>query len=157
MSDLGIEYDPLKLVVVLNEQLIQGFAPGSFLRIEHAADVVRQVIGVDGEAAYVHSHDQSAIVTMTLVPGAAAVEILYELLRMEIALRDGSTSLSILNPGTESSHVAEHARVMGRPTKVFAGVDEALEWRLACAALSSTYGASKDARTSFVPNVAPRR
>lgn len=60
-------YDPLQVVLVFKGLRIQGFADGTFIKVERSQDTWSDQVGADGQMTRVRTRDQSGTITITLV------------------------------------------------------------------------------------------
>lgn len=60
-------YDPNEVAIYFNGVLIQGFADGEYISVEHPADDFDEVVGTDGEVARSKTNDRRIKVTVKLL------------------------------------------------------------------------------------------
>ncbi len=66
------EVDPAKVKGTWGAIIIDGFAEGSMVKIDHKGKGNSSVVGATGEAAVVRSYDRSAESEVSLMPGSAS-------------------------------------------------------------------------------------
>lgn len=124
------QYDPKALVVTLGPVLVSGFAPDTFLAVEKNNDTFSLQIGADGEATRTRSRDNSGKVTVTLMQGAAANDLLqavHELDRVTPA-GAGTQPLLVKDLFGRTLFAAERAWIVKPAPSEFAAEAGTREW-----------------------------
>jgi len=138
-------YDPAKVDMILNGVRLTGFASGTFISIEYNADSWSTQVGADGEAVRSKSNDQSAQVTVTVLPGSPANAILGGLKALDDADNRGAAACMIKDPHSNTVHLSEGMYVKKEPNTVYAVEGQAKEWTLETGRLKAAHGASTEA------------
>ncbi len=136
------QYDPKQVSLIFGGALITGFAEGSFINIEYNNDLFTLAVGSDGEATRSKSNNNSARVTVTLMPGSVGNALLNTAFQADKAGGAGALPLAITDRSTGSSFAAEGAWVVKDPGKDFQTEGQPMEWMLETDNLQSVYGAA---------------
>ena len=66
------QYDPANVKLIFGPVLVEGYAEGSTVNVEYNNDQFTLQVGSDGESSRSKSNNNSARLTVMLMPGAAA-------------------------------------------------------------------------------------
>lgn len=101
-------YNPKRYVISFGGHTLTGFADGTFVSVQKAADDFTKVVGADGEVARSASADESATVTLTLLQTSRSNDVLSAFRREDKLTNLGKKPLLIkdLN-GTTVASAAE--------------------------------------------------
>lgn len=133
-------YDPLAIVVTLGENIITGFADGTFVNAERASDSFTKTVGASGEVARTRSRDKSGSITLTLMASSQANDLLTALYLEDELLGTGTRPLMVkdLNGTTLCSAINCWVK---KPASVEFGKDLSnREWALDCDVLNMIVG-----------------
>lgn len=133
-----ITYDPARVLLTIGGAIIEGYAPDTFLDIEYNAEDWTLYVGIDGETALGGSSDQSATLTLRLMPGSNGNAHLQDIMAKD-RFRTGdrrsprpSTSLSLSDPATKTTYTSTSCRILKAPRQAFSTEANPLEWKLLC-------------------------
>lgn len=130
--------DAKSIFLVYGGALITGFADGSFIRIEFKNDRYSLVVGADGLGARARSNDESARITITLMPNSPANAILHAASMLDQATNAGALPLNLSDPPTGDQFTAEGAWVVKDPGRDLAKDPNPIEWVLETDKLMAT-------------------
>lgn len=136
------QYDPKEVSLIFGGALITGYAEGSFINVEYNGDLFTLQVGTDGEATRSKSNNNSARVTVTLMPGATGNALLNAAFQADKAGGAGAVPLAITDPSTASVFGAEGAWVTKDPGRDFQTEGQPIEWVIETDNLQSFYGAA---------------
>lgn len=104
-------YDFKKVAVIINGNIISGFAEGSSIKVERQNPGWNLQIGADGEGVRSKSNDASGKITLTLQQGADSNKILSTLAQADEVSGSGVFAALIKDgsPNGNSLHSAEQA------------------------------------------------
>lgn len=109
------QYDPAKIILVLGPTLITGYAPDSFVKVEWNVPRFALLVGSDGESVRSQSRNQSARITVRLMPGSTGALALEAAIIADKAGGAGVLPLMLTDLSTGRSHAAEGAWVTNDP------------------------------------------
>lgn len=135
-------YDPKNVKLVFGPVLVEGFAEGSFVNVEYNADFFTLQVGSDGESSRSKSNNNSARLTVQLMPGAAANIGLGAALAADKAIGAGVFPLALTDLSTGSTFIAENAWVVRDPGYDYQTEAQPREWVFETDNLQSVYGAA---------------
>jgi hypothetical protein len=124
--------DPKLTKVVYFGALVTGFGKGSFIEIAYNKPRYTLVVGADGKAVRVRSRDNSAKITIRLMPGALGNQVMQAAKRLDDFENAGAGPLTIVDSSTipPTAYVGA-AWVEKTPNKVWAEDNaEPREWVL---------------------------
>lgn len=124
------EYDPAGIKITFAGNVIQGYAPATFVTAARNADTFSRSTGADGESARAKSNDRSGIVTLTLMQGSTSNSILAALALADEVSGDGVGSLLITDLNGATLVAAETAWVRKPADASFGQELENREWIL---------------------------
>lgn len=133
-------YDPGQLVVSFRGNILTGFAPGTFLRVERNEDNFTLVVGADGEHARARSRNKSAKVTFTLMQTSASNDILSAAAATDEIGGDGTGAFLAKDLSGRTVAEAEVAWVKKYPGLEFSNEVGNREWELESGRLALTVG-----------------
>ncbi len=136
------QYDPKQVSLIFGGSLITGFAPDSFINVEYNVDLFSLLVGADGEGSRSKSNNNSARVTVTLMPGSVGNALLNVAFQADKAGGAGAAPLAITDPSTGTLFASEGAWVVRDPGKDFQGEAQPMEWILETDNMQSFYGAA---------------
>lgn len=137
-------YDPKQVLLTVGGAIIDGYAPGTFINVEQQADMWSMQVGASGEGQFSKSNDESALITITLMPGSIGNAILESMRQADLIGNLGARPLTISDPSTLTQHIATSARVMRSPTRVYSTEAQGVEWVLGTLNLKTVHGASPE-------------
>lgn len=140
MAVIVHSYDVKKVMVLLGGAIVNGFAKDSAIKIEFNSDTWTLSKGADGEAARSKSNDQSAKITLTLMPGSVANTILAQAAAADRATGLGVLPIEITDLTTGTTHTSLGAWVMKSPAVNYQQQVSPKEWILECADLTELHG-----------------
>lgn len=71
--------DPLKVTITVGSKFLTGFAPDGIFSLVNSADRVSHTVGSQGDSCYIENADESAILTVTLMPNSPSNAYLEDL------------------------------------------------------------------------------
>ena len=118
------DYDPKKVAVTINGQLVEGFADGTFITVTRNNQSWSVASGASGETARMKSNDKSGTVELTLMQTSAFNDILSGLFgadelngagKFSFALIDenGSTNLGATEMWVQQPPTVEYGKELG--------------------------------------------
>lgn len=60
-------YDPSKVIVTIDDRIVNGFADGEFIKVVMDEDIYQKVKGADGEVTRIRNSSQSGSIELTLM------------------------------------------------------------------------------------------
>lgn len=145
---MALNYDPKRVKFIFGGVLIQGFADGSFISIEHNADLFSLAVGADGEGVRSKSNNRSARITLRLNRGSSSNVALQAALTLDRNTLAGSLPLAITDLSNGTVHAAEGAWVVRDPNHDYQAEAQAIEWVLETDRLEQLTGASLSRTTT---------
>lgn len=82
-------YDPSKVLVIVNGNIMSGFADGTFVVVEREVEAFAKVVGADGEVTRTKSANKSGSMTITLKQTSASNLVLSALANLDEASSAG--------------------------------------------------------------------
>lgn len=133
-------YDPAKVLFSFGGQLITGYAPDTFLRVERNEDGFSLVVGPGGEGARAKNNNKSGTITLTLMATSQANDLLSAIAAADDLAGTGAAPafLKELNGTTLAS--AQNAWVKKLPTIERGAEVSTVEWVIECEALEMYLG-----------------
>lgn len=128
-------YNPKKVQVIFQNQILTGFADGSFVDIERNADQFALVVGADGEGARAASADKSGTVKVTLLQTSAGNDILSAALTTDEFTNVNTGPLMVKDASGRTLALAAEAWVKKYAPVSFDKEVKAREWTLESADL----------------------
>lgn len=135
-------YDPKNVKLVFGAVLVEGFAEGSMINVEYNGDLFTLQVGSDGESSRSKTNNNSARLTIQLMPGAAANIGLGAALSADKAAGAGIFPLQLTDLSTGTTFIAENAWVVRDPGYDFQTEAQPREWILETDNLEAIYGAA---------------
>lgn len=133
-------WDPGQFVVSFRGNILTGFAPGTFLRVERNEDSFSLVVGSDGEAARARSRNRSGKVSVTLMQTSPSNDVLSAALAIDELGGDGTGALLVKDLSGRTIVEAESAWVTKPPGAEFGNEVGSREWTLETGRLDMTIG-----------------
>lgn len=133
-------YSPKKVQVVVADQLLTGFAKGSFVVVEKKEDDFETEVGSDGEGARTQSADESGSVTITLMQTSASNDILSNLRDVDKASGANVFNLMIKDGSGRTIISAAEAWIRKVPNSDFADKKTDRAWVIDSAILIHQLG-----------------
>jgi hypothetical protein len=134
-------YDASQVTIVLSGLPLTGFGPDTFVNVEQDEDSFGLQIGADGEGSRSKSNNRSATITVTLLQGSQANDLLSALHNLDInspagdsigpfLLKDnsGRTIINAAKAWIQKPPPVEHGREAGTREWIFR--TERIEWTL---------------------------
>ena len=137
-------YDPKKVLLIVNGAQISGYADGTFINVEFNNDKWTTKVGADGEHVHSKTNDNSATVTVTLLPGAAGNAIFQAQLLLDEVDNLGIFAMMVRDQHSNTLHATRSGRVMKQPTSVYSQEAEGKEWVITVGNMSATHGISTE-------------
>lgn len=128
-------YSPKKVAVIVAGYIINGYADGTFVNVERAADTFTKVVGADGEVGRVHSADRSGKITITLQQTSESNDVLSALQQADELTLSGKFPVAVKDNNGTSLYVAGDAWVMKPVNSEYASTMSTREWTIECADL----------------------
>ncbi len=124
-------FDPAALIVTFAGIPISGFAPGTFVSIEHRERDYSLIVGADGEGGRTKSNDKSGTVTVTLMQTAAANSALSAFRAVGLLTNGDDVAPMLVKDLLGATLVAAPtAWIQGAPAAAFALEAQTREWVL---------------------------
>lgn len=121
-------YSPKKVIVTFKGVPLTGYADGTFVTVDKAADDFSLSIGGDGEAARAQSADESGSVKLVLLQTSASNDYLSNCLRADKLTGIGYGPLQVADLSGRSIAVAGEAYVNKPATVEFGKEIVGREW-----------------------------
>lgn len=109
------QYDPSGVTLIFGGALITGYAPDSIVKVEWNTPRFALLVGADGEAARSRSRNESARITVRVMPGSTGAMILEAAVIADKAGGAGVLPLLLTDLSTGRSHASEGAWVVNDP------------------------------------------
>jgi ATP-dependent protease HslVU (ClpYQ) peptidase subunit len=123
-------YNPKKVQVIFNNQILTGFADGSFAELEMNADQFSLVVGADGEGARTASADRSGKLKVTLLQTSGGNDILSASLTTDMATNVNTGPCMIKDGSGRTLALAAQAWVNKYAAVAFDKEAKAREWTI---------------------------
>lgn len=133
-------YDPKLVVVTFAGIQIQGYAAGTFVRVEREVDAYSKEAGSAGDVTRVRSRNRSGSVTVTLQAEAPTNDLLTVRAKLDELSNAGSGALMVKNINGTTICQAKDAWIRKMPNVEYADAANPREWVLDCAELNMTVG-----------------
>jgi hypothetical protein len=129
------EYDPNEVIVSVGGSDIEGFAPGSFVKIAMDSDAFNMVVGSRGDVARSKTSNRTGKITISLMQTSPSNDLLSTIHNLDllkpngagvfsVAVRDSSTGRAIY--GAVSAWIPKF------PDSSFDAQDTPREWVIQC-------------------------
>lgn len=142
MADLN-EYDPTRVVFAWGEITITtGWAPDSFIEIEHDEDAFTKQVGAGGEVTRTRNANEAGSVTVRLLQGSVFNSLLSAAAKLDRRVGGGIKPLMIKDLLGNTLVLAEHAWIRKIAPSPFAKEAGEREWVFDCADLDPFVGGS---------------
>lgn len=135
-------YDPKNVKLVFGVVLVEGFAEGSMVNVQYNADRFTLQSGSDGESSRSASNNNSARITVNLMPGAASNIGLGAALTADKATGAGIFPLALTDLSTGTTFIAKDAWIVRDPGYDYQTEAQSREWIFETDNLDSVYGAA---------------
>lgn len=135
-------YDPKNVKLVFGPVLVEGFAEGSFVNVEYNEDQFTLQVGSDGESSRSKRNNNSARLTVQLMPGAAANAALSAILSADKAAGAGIFPVALTDLSTGTTFAGANAWLVRDPGYDFQTEAQPREWIIETDNLESFYGAA---------------
>ena len=125
--------DPKNILFLYAGAIIEGFADGSFVKVEYNTDAMNLSVGADGVGARGKSNNRSAKITLRLMPNSPSVLVMKGAIKLdESSLSAGSLPLTIVDSALTppESFTALGAWVMKDPGRDFQTTIQGVEYVL---------------------------
>ncbi len=125
-------YDANEVALVFANNLISGFADGTFVAVDQNEDSFSLVVGSDGEGARSKNNNRSATITFTLLQTADSNDVLAAAHNLDIlsANGDGIGPLTVKDGSGRAIYHTDKAWVRKPPTAEFGREVGSREWVL---------------------------
>lgn len=123
-------FDPKALHVRYAGALIDGWAPGSFVEIDYNEDRYKLTVGADGLGARSKSNNESARVTLRLMPNSPSNLVFRAAQDLDKVANAGSLPLIIEDTTTGRIFESNGAWVVKDPGQKFDSETQPIEWML---------------------------
>jgi hypothetical protein len=133
-------YNPKKTITTFLGVPLTGYADGTFVTVDKAADAYSLTIGGDGEGARAQSADESGTVKVVLLQTSASNDFLANALRKDKLTGVGYGPLMVKDVSGRSIALAAEAWVQKEATVEFGKEIVGREWTLASANLDHYVG-----------------
>ena len=135
-------YNPKQVVSTFFNQVVTGYAPGTFIGATRSLDLWDMVGGSDGEITRIKNNDRSGLVTITLQQGSASNAFLQQKVDEDERLNTGVGPLLVTDFQSATGLVsAANAFVKRIPDWGRQTADETkVEWIFACAEQNIQHG-----------------
>ena len=144
MADTKV-YDPADYTMVLGViGISSGYADGTFIEIEQAADAFSTKVGADGQVTRVKSQDRSGTVTITLMATADANNLMTAQLNLDRITKGGAGIVPLMcrDRGGNQKFFAAEAWIMAEPKVTFSKDVETRQWKIGFAKSERVDGGS---------------
>lgn len=137
-----LTFDPKNVNLIYGGARIDGYADGTFIKVEYNDDRYKLTMGADGLGARSRSNDKSAKITITLMPNSIGNKILDAAAKLDDASNAGSLPLALTDLANGDLFISPGAWVMKDPGREIAKETQPIEWVLETDSLSSAHGAA---------------
>lgn len=142
---MGRQYDPAQVVLIYGDQVITGFADGTFINVERLEDMWTDESGADGEVTRIKQNDYRGTITITLQASSPANAFLSALATEDEVSNSGARAVSLLDKngpdGLQTIASGDKAWAVKKPSSGYAKAPENREWTLRVARLNYELGA----------------
>lgn len=128
-------YSPKKVSVIIAGLIATGYAEGTFIQVERAAETFTKVVGSDGEVGRVHSADRSGKITLTLQQTSEFNDVLSALQQADELTLSGKFPVAVKDNNGTSLYVAGDAWIMKPVNSEYANTMSTREWVIECSDL----------------------
>jgi hypothetical protein len=126
------QYDPAKVLITLGNDLLSGYADGTFLNVEQNEDSYTLQMGTDGEGTRTRTNNESARITVTLMQSSASNDVLSALHELDKAIGFGAGCVPLLIKDFSGRSIfsAEKAWIVKPPSSEFGREATGREWMI---------------------------
>jgi hypothetical protein len=137
-------YDPAQINLIVGQNVVSGFADGTFVKVERNVDQAALQVGADGESTLALSQNRSGRFTFTLQQSSPLNDV-FSALSDALENRSGGFQPVMVkdNNGTTLAH-AEKAWCVKRASTGFGKDPETREWIFETGNLDLTVGGSNE-------------
>lgn len=121
-------YDPKLVILTVGGAPISGYADGTFISVERAADTFTKVVGADGNVSRAKSNDRSGTVKITLKQTSPFNDILSGIASLDEMSNAGVVPISIIDLSGSTIMFMPSAWVKKPPTVEFGKEIGNREW-----------------------------
>jgi hypothetical protein len=121
-------YDPAQVILNVNGVDASGFADGTFIKVERNVDAFSLVVGADGEATRVKSHNRSGRFTFTLQQSSPFNDYLSSLASADETSSTGVAPILVKENGGKTLAQASKAWVVKKSAVEFGKESGTREW-----------------------------
>lgn len=133
-------YDPRNVIVTIGGVNLSGFADGTFVTVERAAETFTKVVGAYGEVARVRSADRSGSMTITLMQTSNANSYLNGLANQDEQSGTGIVAIQVKDTTTNTTINATEAWIKTKPKAEFGKDMGNREWVFELADVTINHG-----------------
>lgn len=141
MSELHT-YDPLAIIAVFKGVTINGYADGTFVKVERSEDTWSDQIGCDGEHTRIRSRNRSGMITFTLVAGSPVNQLLAAIALADEQFGSGVGPITVKDANGLDLHTGESAWIVKPADAEYKKEAGDREWRIRVKDLQTNSGGS---------------
>ena len=134
------QYDPAQFQLIVNGNIISGFADGTFISFTRSADSFSKTVGSDGEVTRTRMNDKSAELTITLQQASASNDILSDLYLLDELSGNGIVPVLMKDGSGNTIIGAAEAWIRKPADATFSNEAENREWVIDMAAADPFIG-----------------
>lgn len=134
------EYLPDEVSIVLGAILVDGYADGEFVSVEHDENDWNLYQGASGDATRARSNKRSATIAFTVQQTAECNDLLSALRLLDLATGKGKVPLLIRDGSGRAVFAAEAAWIEKAPTASFSGETQTRTWTIRTHELVANHG-----------------
>lgn len=125
-------FDPKQVVITFGGHLLDGFAEGTFVKVERAKPLYETTVGAYGDAVRTKSNDRSGSVMVTLMQTSSSNDALSQMLRLDEDTPGGAPAraLQVQDLSGNTLVHAENAWLKGWPTQEWGDSVGSREWTI---------------------------
>lgn len=125
------QFDPSQIVLNVGGQDINGFAEGTFIKVERNKDAFETVVGSDGEATRIKSVNLSGTITCTLQQASPSNDVLSGFATADERQSNGAVPVLLSDKNTSITKASMKVGwVKKKPSVEFSNAHSNREWVL---------------------------
>lgn len=135
-------FDPASVVITVGGVPISGYADGTFLLIQRAADAWSMVVGADGLTTRVKSNNRSGTMTLTLLQSSPSNDVLSGFANLDELSNAGVIPVLVKDLSGNSLYFSGTGWIQKYPDSEFSNQISNREWIIALADIDIFVGSN---------------
>jgi len=134
------EYRPADMSVIINGQVISGFAEGTFITVERDEDAYTYAPSTSGEGTRVKNSNKAGKITIVLNQTSPSNQIFSDAVKADELNNNGVFPVLIRDNSGKDVHKSEAAYVVKFPSAQYAKENSTREYSIQCENLEMNLG-----------------